>query len=71
MWPLTDRAAAAFSTDFYGGITARLKRGPVYLAGILQGVRKRFYETGDPTYLAYTFYGNANLQIVKNLPSPR
>jgi hypothetical protein len=64
MWPLTDRAAAAFSTDFYGGITARLKDGPVYLAEILQGVRKRFYETGDPTYLAYTFYGNANLQVV-------
>ena len=27
-------------------------------------MRKRFYETGDPTYLAYTFYGNANLQVV-------
>ncbi|MET3521593.1 CHAT domain-containing protein [Mesorhizobium abyssinicae] len=64
MWPLTDRAAAAFSADFYGGITTRLKDGPVYLAEILQGVRKRFYETGDPTYLAYTFYGNANLQVV-------
>ena len=64
MWPLTDRAAAAFSSDFYGGIATRLKDGPVYLAEILQGVRKRFYETGDPTYLAYTFYGNANLQVV-------
>lgn len=64
MWPLTDRAAAAFSSDFYGGISARLKDGPVYLADILQSVRKRFYETGDPTYLAYTFYGNANLEVV-------
>jgi hypothetical protein len=64
MWPLTDRAAAAFSSDFYGGISARLKDGPVYLADVLQGVRKRFYETGDPTYLAYTFYGNANLEVV-------
>jgi hypothetical protein len=64
MWPLTDRAAAAFSSDFYGGISARLKDGPVYLAEMLQVVRKRFYETGDPTYLAYTFYGNANLQVV-------
>ncbi|MER9407249.1 CHAT domain-containing protein [Mesorhizobium caraganae] len=64
MWPLTDRAAAAFSTDFYGGISARIKDGPVYLAEILQDVRKQFYLTGDPTYLAYTFYGNANLQIV-------
>ena len=64
MWPLTDRAAAAFSTDFYGGITGRLKDGPVYLAEVLATVRKRFYETGDPTYLAYTFYGNANLQVI-------
>jgi len=31
---LTDRAAAAFSRDFYGGISARLKDGPVYLAEI-------------------------------------
>lgn len=64
MWPLTDRAAAAFSTSFYGDITTQLKDGPVYLAEVLQSVRKRFYETGDPTYLAYTFYGNANLQVV-------
>lgn len=64
MWPLTDRAAAAFSTSFYGDITTQIKDGPVYLAEVLQGVRKRFYETGDPTYLAYTFYGNANLQVV-------
>ncbi|CAN7767980.1 caspase family protein [Mesorhizobium sp. LjNodule214] len=64
MWPLTDRAAADFSTDFYSGITGRLEHGPVYLAEVLATVRKRFYETGDPTYLAYTFYGNANLQVV-------
>lgn len=64
MWPLTDRAAAAFSTGFYGGISTRIKDGPVYLAEILQDVRREFYQTGDPTYLAYTFYGNANLQIV-------
>ena len=64
MWPLTDRAAAAFSTDFYGGISTRIKDGPVYLAEILQDVRREFYQTGDPTYLAYTFYGNANLRIV-------
>lgn len=64
MWPLTDRAAAAFSASFYGDITAQLKDGPVYLAAVLQKVRQRFYETGDPTYLAYTFYGNANLQVV-------
>ena len=65
MWPLTDRTAASFSTKFYGGIAGQLEDGPVYLAEVLQGVRQRFYETGDPTYLAYTFYGNANLRIVR------
>ncbi len=64
MWPLTDRTAASFSTNFYGDISGRLKDGPVYVAEVLQGVRAKFYETGDPTYLAYTFYGNANLQVV-------
>jgi hypothetical protein len=64
MWPLADRTAASFSTEFYGGVAGHLAEGPVYLAEVLQQVRKRFYETGDPTYLAYTFYGNANLQVV-------
>jgi hypothetical protein len=64
MWPLTDRTAAEFSTGFYGGISERMAAGPVYVAEVLQDVRRKFYETGDPTYLAYTFYGNANLQVV-------
>lgn len=64
MWPLADRSAADFSTEFYGEVASNLSSGPVYLAGVLQDVRKRFYDTGDPTYLAYTFYGNANLQVV-------
>lgn len=64
MWPLTDRTAAAFSTSFYGDISEQMKGGPVYVAEVLQSVRKKFYETGDPTYLAYTFYGNTNLQVV-------
>lgn len=63
MWPLSDRTAASFSTEFYGGLTGDLAEGPVYLAEVLQAVRRRFYETGDPTYLAYTFYGNANLLV--------
>jgi hypothetical protein len=65
MWPLADRTAAAFSTGFYNGISERLATGPVYVAEMLQDMRRQFYETGDPTYLAYTFYGNANLQVVR------
>lgn len=63
MWPLTDRTAAAFSTSFYGELAESLPSGPVYVAGVLQDVRRKFYETGDPVYLAYTFYGNANLRV--------
>lgn len=64
MWPLSDRTAAAFSARFYGDMSEGLRAGPVYLADVLRGVRGLFRETGDPTYLAYTFYGNANLRIV-------
>ncbi len=64
MWPLADRTAADFSTSFYDEIASGIASGPVYVAGVLQDVRKKFYQTGDPTYLAYTFYGNANLQVV-------
>lgn len=64
MWPLNDRTAAAFSTSFYGEISDQMKSKPVYVAEVLQDVRKKFFETGDPTYLAYTFYGNANLQVM-------
>ncbi len=72
MWPLTDRTAASFSTEFYGTVDRELATGPVYLADVLKQVRQRFYETGDPTYLAYTFYGNANLQVVADArPSVR
>jgi hypothetical protein len=56
--PHVQAFAASFSTSFYGGIANHLKDGPVY-------------ETGDPTYLAYTFYGNANLQIVSRWERPR
>lgn len=66
MWPLTDRTAAAFSTGFYGDIAKGLPDGPVYVGDALRDIRRRFYETGDPTYLAYTFYGNANLRVTSN-----
>ena len=58
MWPLTDRTAAVFSTSFYGDISGQLKSGPVYVAEVLQQVRSQFYETGDPTSLAYVYYGD-------------
>jgi hypothetical protein len=63
MWPLPDASAADFSAAFYATLSRRLRDGPVHLADVLREVRARFHETGDPTYLAYTYYGNANLWV--------
>lgn len=63
MWPLPDRSAADFSSEFYALLGERLGEGPAHVADVLRQVRARFYETGDPTYLAYSYYGNANLTI--------
>lgn len=66
LWPLFDRAAANFSTHFYAELGPRAKDGPVFVAEILRRARRLFYETGDPTYLAYIFYGDVNLRFVRD-----
>ena len=64
MWPLLDDAAADFAQGFYDQLSSSSKdEGGVFVADVLRDVRKRFYITGDPTYLAYAFYGNANLRV--------
>lgn len=63
MWPLVDRSAAEFAADFYGLLDARIESEPVYVADLLRDVRRKFLETGDPTFLAYTYYGAANLTV--------
>ncbi len=60
MWPLLDDAAADFAQGFYDQLSSSKD---VVVADVLRDVRKRFYATGDPTYLAYAFYGNANLWV--------
>lgn len=66
LWPLFDKAAATFSTSFYEEFAKRLGDGSAPVTDILWSVRRRFYENGDPTYLAYTFYGDVNLRFVRN-----
>lgn len=63
LWPLLDRSAATFSADFYSRFSQQIERGDVHIASLLNTVRQRFLETGDPTYLAYTFYGDVNLRF--------
>src|SRR5262249_20959609 len=49
----------------------------LYVADVLRDVRHQFYETGDPTFLAYAFFGDANLRVAvpaqaqpRPIPSP-
>ncbi len=65
MWPLFDESAADFAVRFYGSIARRITADrPVAVAEALREARRQFFETGDPTYLAYTFYGDVNLHFV-------
>ena len=64
MWPLVDSSAARFAARFYEVLQSGMKSGAVTVAGALNEARRLFYETGDPTYLAYTYYGDVNLQFI-------
>lgn len=61
---MIDHAAADFAGQFYSYVQRGLERGPVPVAEALRHARRRFYDTGDPTFLAYAFYGDVNLQFV-------
>jgi hypothetical protein len=66
LWPVIDRSAAAVSAGFYGTVADGLARGEaVSVAETFRAVRRRFHETGDPTFLAYAYYGDVNLRLVR------
>lgn len=64
LWPLGDAAAARFAEAFYTSLDARTPaRGVVALA--LRDARRRLYdETGDPSHLAYVYYGDPLQRLV-------
>ena len=65
LWPVVDRSAAEVSTIFYSEIARKLAAAEtVSVAETLRMVRRRFHETGDPTFLAYTYYGDVNLRFI-------
>ncbi|MGB0747905.1 MAG: caspase family protein [Magnetospiraceae bacterium] len=62
LWPVVDRSAADFAARFYDQVDAGFQQNqPVKVSEALRQVRQRFLETGDPTYLAYAYYGDVNL----------
>jgi hypothetical protein len=58
LWPLADASAATFARRFYATALAGEE-----VAAALARARRAFLENGDPTYLAYVFYGDVHLRL--------
>lgn len=72
LWPVGDQGASHFSIQFYQYLKEDLKTHPANIAEAIKKTRKLFYETGDPTFLSYIFYGDPNFNITMSaLESPR
>ena len=62
LWPLHDEPAARFAAAFYGAVKSKLEQSSrASVPEALAQARRLVYETGDPTYLAYAYYGDAQL----------
>jgi CHAT domain-containing protein len=64
LWPIGDQAAAEAARVFY---EAALEGVPV--AEALQLTRIQFLRTGDPTFLAYVYYGDPRLTFEVAAPA--
>ncbi len=64
LWPLSDQGAADFAIRFYGALRDDMARNrSARIADLLERARRQFYESGDPTYLGYVFYGDVGLRM--------
>jgi len=63
LWPVGDKGAAEFAATFYETLETKLKKEPVSVGEVLLETRKLFARKGDPTFLAYVFYGDPNLRF--------
>jgi hypothetical protein len=67
LWPVSDQVASKFAEEFYQGVhDALLAHSKADIAQILSETRQHVYdETRDPTALAYVFYGNPELELLR------
>lgn len=63
LWPLGDSGAAAFADRFYAALARDLAQGRAGVANALREARRGFYETKDPTFLAYVYYGDPLFEL--------
>jgi len=65
LWPVNDQAAEAVAASFYQHLSGSLSTSGSYVAMALAKARAEvFAQTGDPTALAYVFYGDPDLFAV-------
>ena len=62
LWPLSDKGASEFAQEFYDLIKTD-RDATVTIADLLRQTRTHFFESGDPTYLAYVYYGDPNFTL--------
>lgn len=65
LWPVSQTGAADFGATFYSQFDRRLKEGPASVAKTLMETRRKFLENGDPTFLAYIYFGDADLELLR------
>jgi hypothetical protein len=63
LWPLDDQGAAEFASNFYSGMNQHLTGKTISVSDLLRDSRKQFYQNGNPTFLAYVYYGDPNMQF--------
>jgi hypothetical protein len=63
LWPLNDASAASFAIEFYSALQQGLGTGRASVAEALRLARARFRANGDPTFLAYVFYGDPDMTL--------
>ncbi|HXM46347.1 MAG TPA: tetratricopeptide repeat protein [Pyrinomonadaceae bacterium] len=63
LWPVSDIGAARFGVNFYRSLELELRNGSASVPQILMETRRKFSERADPTFLAYVYFGDANLRL--------
>jgi CHAT domain len=63
LWPVSDAGAAAMGAHFYHELDRALDEGPAAVGDVLRSGRSLFYEDGDPSFLAYVYYGDPNFVV--------
>jgi hypothetical protein len=63
LWPVGDAGAAAMGAHFYEVLDRSLEDGTAVVGDALKSGRKLFYQDGDPSFLAYVYYGDPNFVV--------